>query len=448
MRTALIALAAIVVTAVVARGDPTELDRRLEAAGFDGALGARVHDQVDRAVAFLVKRQQPDGSFVEGNRGDHDVGYPRFEVTVLCALALRHAGTPAATAAAARAGAWLFGSDASAPREMETRVESAGLALALLADAPGRQQTVARLAGALVRAIEPKEAWWDYYGPGGDDSDPALKTWAAREHRYPNLMASHLAVLGLFAASRRTEIDVPTSIWTRHGLSLVDAQTRFDSWDIHRGPPMQPFPSFAHEDKDGWVLGTLLGFSDLVLCARALETAKDAPVGARPKLSKAIDRGRKALARDAGRTLAAPLSFIEIDPSPPAGIIVVTAPPGSDGPGAGPCYRLAALAKACIFAGLESVDGFAKPEADRNGRVVWKATGKKVSWYATGVNLLLEYATEGGGWAPSGDPKGPASESETAWGILFLVRYASAFHPTAPCPPDAPPVVPKPAMGG
>jgi hypothetical protein len=109
----LAALAAVAVAAHAgtARADHEETERRLKTAGIDPALREKIHGAIDRAVAFLLAHQTPEGRF-----HGPDVA-PAWQVgaTTLCALALRHAGTPPARAGAAKSLERLFPNESTTP---------------------------------------------------------------------------------------------------------------------------------------------------------------------------------------------------------------------------------------------------------------------------------------------------------------------------------------------
>src|SRR5262245_29583695 len=76
------------------RADYEETEQRLKTAGIEPALRDHIHAAIDRGVAFLLSRQDPDGSWPRREEGT----YEQTGIAALCTLALRHAGTAPAQA--------------------------------------------------------------------------------------------------------------------------------------------------------------------------------------------------------------------------------------------------------------------------------------------------------------------------------------------------------------
>ncbi len=422
---ALVAIAALAVLGSTASGDYEETERRLKADGVHSALRVKIHAAIDRGVAFLVQRQAADGTFDEHSvaQGEMAGGYPRAGVTLLCALALRHAGTPPTTGPVATAVASVI--DTPAQAMVERDVYQAGIVLMLLATVPGHDAAARRLASCLAGAIDEESSWWGYLTPGLR-TDPATGDPPQPFHQSsPNLSTSQFAALGLWAA-RRMGIAVPPGVWARHARSLWKAQTAEGSWPYcFSGDLAAQVP--ADIRLSGYATGTFMGLANLLLAREALA---DAPAFLRARIESAIDKARVALARDGAQTLRDLTNHIPNRPS-------------RGGPGLGDYYALYALEKACLFASAESSPSAGKPPPPPKGAKD-PVRGKlmKVPWYATGATWLVDVQRKDGGWSP--DPtdtrEGASSEIDTALALLFLVRAPSVFHPTTPSDVDAKPL--------
>jgi hypothetical protein len=447
---ALLGLAPFCIAVPHARADYEETERRLKACGTDDALRKQIHDAIDRGVKFLVSRQQADGSFVE------PAGYPASGVTLLCALALRHAGTPEAMTSLKGGLAYLFASDPPLPGEIEKDVYQAGIALMLLAHVPGYDAFARRFATALSGALDGDSDWWGYRTPGGDEVDPGAASPVFRDST-PNMSTSQFAALGLWAA-RRMGIAVPPTVWIRHATALCASQKKNGSWQYQRGgwTPRRKPGEVNLDDEFGVVTGTYMGLANLLLAQEALRAAPGVPDGVKSRVSTAIASARKALARHVPRSLTDPRASIHPEEEEPGrssrSRLPVRHYPAK--PGIGAYYTLFALEKACLFADIEAFDASRSAPLPPNRKPTPAAKGSgKVSWYATGAQWLLSVQRSDGGWSPNaGDPPGDdASEVDTALALLFLLRSPSVYHPTKPTEVDAKSVTPSeptaPPMG-
>ncbi len=432
---ALVAIAALPILASDARGDYEETERRLKACGVDDALRTKIHAAIDRGVAFLVKRQAADGTFAEHSVAqDTRVGYAPTGVTLLCTLALRHAGTPNTKAAVAKAVSRVF--DAPPQFEVEGQVYEAGIALMVLAAAPGHERAARRLTSALAGALDEKSSWWGYHTPG-PLADPAPDGRPAHfEDMCPNLSTCQFAALGLWAA-RRMGIAVPPGVWAKHAASLCDTQKGNGSWQYGNGGLAAANFLNVPPDQQGYPTGTFMGLANLLLAREAL---RDAPAFLRERIDAAIAKAKTALARDGSRTLRE-----------------LPTRPSFTQPGIGHYYTLYALEKACLFADFEAFETVGAPlPAPKGEKAPRKGKVPMIRWYATGARWLVEAQRKDGGWSP--DPTDPredaSSEIDTAFALLFLLRSPSVFHPTTASevdgrpPPAVTPRDPPTPMGG
>jgi hypothetical protein len=416
-----VALLALFTVRGPARADYEETELRLKSAGVADKLRAKVHKAIDRCVAYLVKQQLPKGTFE-----------PKSNVTgitLLSALALRHAGTAPTEAPVARAVAFLF--DGKAP-DVDTKSLSAyeaGLALMLL-HAIGRFQPEApRIASALVRGLDSATAWWGYDTPGpADEGGTAVPGGFAT--RDPNLSTTQFAALGLWAA-RRMGIAIHPSAWRLHAQSLIDSQGDTGSWPYavkREGGALR-----SEDSRKGYFTGTCMGLANLLLVRQALKADQPTdPLLAR--LDPAIAASLTSLRADA------PV-FLE---DPAAGDLQhLNAPtqlPGprlgpEDVPGIGAFYTLYALEKACLFADVEAIVPSERPGA--GDKKPAKGKGPKVYWYAATAEWLLSVQNQDGGWATAADKASNVVDSALA--LLILVRSPSTSHPTTPREVDAKP---------
>ncbi len=386
-----------------ARADYDETERRLAVAGVDADLRARIHQGIDRGVECLAKRQIGDGSYLDPAAMG---GLNRDGVTVLCALALRHAATPAAREPLARAMKYLFDARREPRDALVNEVYSAGLAAMLLMGDASREKEARRTGAGIVHGQDLRTGWWGYFN-GGDGSPSSA-------HDMIQLSTTQFAGLGL-CASVKSGVAVPRTTWDRHARGLATSQTADGSW------------GYMPAGKAGYPTGTFMGLANLLLAEAAL-----GDLTGDPDLLRAVGiakrKGLVALARDGAAVLDA-----LADGGTGAWAI---------GGASWSYYGLYALEKACIFADVERCGD--------------------VAWYPVGAEGLLRLQGTDGGWG--GVVDGPAGRQvyrrsdlvSTAFALLFLLRSAESFHPTTPSPidtprpkvttpTDPPPAVPPPA---
>jgi hypothetical protein len=422
-------LTALLFVTSIARADEVEMERRLKAIGVDGALREKIHRSIDRGVAFLLARQQPDGWFVEHSEAERTPEYSREGVSLLCSLALRHAGGRAVDLALKKAISAVFSNESSVTAKIEKRVYEGSIALMLLAAVPGHESIARRLASALVRGLDKSTGLWGYDTLGADDDySDGLAPRSNRES--PNLSTSQFAALGLVAA-RRMELPVPPSVWIRHAEGLCALQMDNGSWPYQPGNVADAMHS---------VTATYMGLANLLLAAERLAGTKDVPAGLAERISKAVLLARGALARGAKKTLAGPRAMgADYDD----GSTAPTLRRQQDGirrpayPGIGAYYTLFAFEKACIFGNVESFDTADSLLA--KGKPAAKPSAVRRLWYSAGAEWLLSVQGRDGGWPPSGGdpPEESSSEIDSALALLFLLRSPSVFHPTTPSGVDA-----------
>ena len=383
----LAAVAAGAVMPAVVRADYEETERRLKAVGVDDDLRAGVHRAIDRAVAWFAVRQISDGSWLDPGTWAGGWG-TRTALTTISALAVRHAGTPAAREVAGKAVRFLF-ERREARDEAVNFVYTAGLAsMLLLADA-SYPKVHGVIATGLATAQDARTGWFGYVGHAEGYASPSVRDLV-------QLSTTQFAALGLWAAARHG-IETPRDVWVRHARGLIAAQTKDGSWAY------VPNPKLA-----GYSTGTFMGLANLLLCERQL-----GDLSADPDLAKHLLAAKMlalaALRRDVPRILASV----------------------QEGQGAWSYegerwsyYGLYALEKACIFAGIERI-------GDRG-------------WYEEGARGLLALQEKDGGWGigsyRSVGTRYPARSDvlSTAFALLFLLRASEVYRPETPSPVDVP----------
>jgi hypothetical protein len=405
MRLAIVGVLCAVTAPRSARAETDETEKRLKAAGVDDALRDQVHTAINKGVEFLLKRQRKQGSFRELTSSDMQTW--EGGITLLCALALRHAGGPTTSAAVARAVEWTL--DAASPARFGlSQVYAGSLALMLLASVPGHDEDAKRIADTLVRGQNSGSGWWSYFA--GFDAKP--------DPYDGDLSNSQFAILGLRAAERRG-IEIPVDVWRRHAESLCAHQTPLGSWTYSIEKPAVPKkgakPAPPPAPREGGEVETMMGLANLLISKAALEKANTKSPGLlsaelASRIRNAVERGRTALNRHGSQMLA------DLPAHGHDGLSQV---------GWDDYYDLFSLEKACIFADVETI-------------------GTPPSyWYAAGAAWLVSVQHKDGGWdGYANAKKGRGSEIDTALALLFLERSVSVLHPTTPSEPAAVPAKP------
>lgn len=356
-------------------------EEALKALGIDADLRPRIHRAIDLAVRRIVRLQRPDGAYRAATPTTVPLDAGRAS---LLTLALAHASTAESMPAARRGARRLFVEDPGDAAALRSQTYHAGIAGLLAADplcgVPPKDS--ADLGRALVGGQDGSTGWWAY------NLNRISKLRAG-----VNLSTTQFAVLGLWGLSR-ARVDVPDRVWVQHAKGICRYQAADGSW------PYGPAKS-----KLGYVNGTFMGIASVLVAEDALR-AEGAHLELVRDLAVARTRGIPALRRDA----AAYFRLAE-----------ATARRG--GAGTFDAYGLYALEKACLFAGIDRIDGW--------------------SWYERGAKLLVEVQGEDGGWNDD--------LVSTAFGLLFLVRSPERHKPTVtvteapkPLAPATPPTPPRP----
>jgi len=380
-----------------ARADFEETERRLKSVGVDDALRADVHRAIDRAVAWFAAKQISDGSYLDPGTWAGGFG-SRTALTTVAALAVRHAGTPAAREVTDKAMRFLFARQK--PRDETVNfVYTAGLAsMLLLADGafPKIHETIGQ---GIASAIDARTGWFGYCGRLDGFIVPSVPDFV-------QLSTTQFAALGLWAAGRRG-FESPRDLWLRHARGLLATQTKSGSWAYMPNPVLP-----------GYSTGTFMGLANLLLCEKHLGDLSGDPELAK-RLLAAKTLGLGALRRDAVAVLDSLAA-------------------GRDGSWSyegerWSYYGLYALEKAAIFSGIERIGD--------------------VGWYEQGARGLLAMQEKDGGWGigsyrSSGTRFSARSDVlSTAFALLFLLRASEVYRPDTPSPVDAPkarPVTPAP----
>ena len=363
-------------------------EEALKALGIDSDLRPRIHRAIDLAVRRIVRLQRPDGAYRAATPTTVPLDAGRAS---LLTLALAHASTAESTPAARRGARRLFVEDAGDAAALRGQTYLAGIAGLLAADPSceiGPRDAV-DLGRALIGGQDGSTGWWAY----NLGRISKLRAGANVVPGVVNLSTTQFAVLGLWGLSR-VRVEVPDRVWVQHAKGICKYQAADGSW------PYGPAKS-----KVGYVNGTFMGIASVLVAEDALR-ADGAHLELVRDLAVARTRAIPALRRD----VAAYFRLAE-----------ATARRG--GAGTFDAYGLYALEKACLFAGIDRIDGW--------------------SWYERGAKLLVEVQDEDGGWNDD--------LVSTAFGLLFLVRSPERHKPTVtvteapkPLAPVAPPTPPRP----
>lgn len=407
------AIGACVAVAIVAGGGgrvPAHADAIADREAMLGRVGVpddlrpRIHRAIDTGAVWLARHVEKDGAlrFDGPSRPCADDG-----VSALATLAMAHARTPAALPAARLSTARLFGLSAAGRVEGPGRLRAAtyqtyvcGILGLLAADAELAVPRVraAELAELFERGQDRGSGWWGYALTAAGGSISRLRAGApapaAVAPALLNLSTTQFAALGARAVGV-AGAPVAVDLWRRHADGLCETQTDDGSWTYHP----------ARAAKQGYPNGTYMGLASLVLAEAALAgRVEEAPLLRRVAVARL--KGIAALRRDVDALLAA------LPPTPPG-------KPAAPGRVAVPLdgYSLYALEKACVFAGIERVEGG--------------------SWYVRLAEAIVARQDEGGSWGR--DP------IETSFLVLFLARSPERSSPVttvtdAPRPP--PPTTP------
>jgi hypothetical protein len=378
-----------------ARGDPEETEARLKLAGVPPELRTRIHDAIDRGVRYLSSRQREDGSF----QPDRRVPNPNREGhTAICGLALRHAGTPLGTRNGRRAIDWLVPAGSVGRPAIYKDIYVCGLTNLLLLADRRHPEIAAEVARYVAISIDKRTGWWSYFtryrGP------VERVEWSGS---VVQLSTTQFAGLAMWAGSRDGGAAHRTT-WRSHAYSLCGFQTTTGSWAY--APILPP--------ANGYPTGTFMGLANLLLAEAALgpRLALEEPDLAF-RIERAKSAGMRALARDARRVLKE-LRDGTVGSARTYGEL------SRGGSGWG-YYSLYALEKACVFAGVEELEG--------------------VRWYAEGATSLVGAQRADGAWVPNAGLQAPSNPFDvditTAFALLFLLRDAESYRATTPRSVDA-----------
>lgn len=389
-----------VVIAIVACGGtrvPTQADSIADREAMLGRVGVpddlrpRIHRAIDTGAVWLARHLDKDDlfRFAGPDRPAADDGS-----SALVTLALAHAGTPTVLPAARRSAQRLFGlgtarsGDAAfAARTHETY--GAGLLGLLASDADLEipRSRARELAGEFARGQERGSGYWGYRLDAGTYATSRLRGGARAPVGPVNLSTTQFAALGAHAVGR-AGAPVDADVWRRHADGLCERQTPDGSW-TYEG---------QRTAAGGYPNGTFMGLAGLCLAEAALQgNVEDAPLLKRVAVARL--KGLAALRRDVDAQLDAL--------HPPKGGVT----PFLDG------YSLYALEKACVFAGIEQVEGG--------------------SWYVRLAEAVVAQQADDGSWGR--DP------IRTSFFVLFLARspersspVTTVTDPPRPARPTAP----------
>ena len=344
--------------------------------GVDAKLRKQVLEAIDRGVKHLISLQEANGSF----GSSHQIG-----LSALAGLALRHAATTEAKAAAAKATTFLH-RDGSAWQ----RTYDAGIT-AMLLHADRKHRDLAKaIAQGLVLSQHEGNGWWGYR---------IYSSTTPRRGSSVNLSTTQFAVLGLWA-SERGGFAVSPKTWRRHLASLVQRQCLDGSWTYNAtggGTPAK-----------GYVNGTMMGAANFALAEQALKgTLRQDPafyrryLAARLRMLDAVRRDGQSLLRPTKSKRPMPAHHFDY-------------------------YGLYALEKACLFLGLERLGS--------------------MRWYPEAAKRLLQLQNPNGGWGRISRRRKKSRREmsdpiATSFALLVLLRSSEVYRPTTPSTIDTPRVV-------
>lgn len=385
----------LVAWAAPARADYEETEQRLKAAGVSDELRKRVHAAIDGAVEFLLRRQLENGSWPTP-KVDHL--HPPEAATVYAALALRHAGTPAARRGAKAALRWLIPKDGEGRWRLHHDIYIAGPMVMLLCADKSHAEVGRRIAGWIAKGQDERTGWWGYYtGYKGRQEMVARGDLA-------NLSTTQFAGLGLWAGDR-IGARTPFLTWREHLRALCRYQLPTGSWSY---APRYVEGKVAARTIDGYPNGTFMGAANFMLALSAVGDRLRIEPELKERVAITRTRALQALHRD-GRAV---LGSLRGNPF------------GKGWSYTGwSYYGLYALEKAALFWNLKELGG--------------------VPWYQTGAEVLLDIQNEDGGWGRARVPTSRTrwvAKSDTissCFALLFLLRSSRTYHPTTPRDVDA-----------
>lgn len=400
-----LALAALLLGAVAApapraRADEAATERRLKRIGVPKPLREEVRVAIDRGVDWLASKQGENGLwFAPDSHRYWQSRIPFGDVyNALATLALVHADTPTARAAASRALAHLLPADGPPAPWLVRTVPGAAYAEMILDATGGDPKLIGALAARIARARDPKSGAFAHLTAelpaAGLSTPPRVPPLAGPI----SLFSSQLGVLGLHVAELHGARGTRDA-WEDVLEGLLRGQQPDGSWRIsfHR-PDAISSPSAA---------ATPVGLASLALAARHLDVANDTGRGTsrRRRVEAALAASRDALRADGTLILWAARR----------GDWSTRRTPGLAGWWGADCdaWSLWALERACVTLGIESIDG--------------------TPWYAHAARTLVDSQQADGSWPfpPGGDA---AALMETSFALLVLLRDAE--RPAEDTPAD------------
>jgi Prenyltransferase and squalene oxidase repeat len=367
-----------------ALADWEAVSRRVDARITNPALKDGVRVAILAGVGYLLTEEAGRG------RVHQRIGGSQREVSHLCAIALRHAGTLKAARCADRLWKTACSSGAFTAQAARDVYDVALFGMgAQLMEADARRCAVT--ATALSKSQEHRNGYWGYRLGIAPRATPD----------FPNLSTTLFAALGLAALSR-TGHEPRTSTWEELLRGLLRQQTPSGSWGYRAmssddGPGVQPVLA----RRPGYPAGTFQGMAVLQIADTLCHRQQDQ---LRRKVRRAKRRGVSALKADVPEYLR---SFRDDDSSGSGG--------GSHG---WSYYGLYCLGLACSYANLGTVGGR--------------------DWYVEVCQGLVRTQRPDGGWGVrrSAHASQPDSVS-TAFALLFLCRAFDVTHPTTPASLDS-----------
>ena len=355
-----------------------EIEHRLKTAGVTPELRARIHAAIRKATTYLLSVQRPDGAITGDLAGNSPF---RVGFTSLAALALAHSGHADGAEGARRALRWLVPPKGKPRMKVTGGIYEGGIMAMLLKALDTRPDVAQRIVEQVIDAQDDDTAWWAYC-----TDDCTGCSWGVTGTTIFNLSTSQFAALALWAGALTSKHDFGKPLrvaWNEHLESLLRFQMHAGDW------PYVPDNGGASPNS------AAMGYANLLLCEGAMKDRLNEDMRLLQRVRAARRKGLVKLAKDGGALL---------DKKAFKGVLDV--------------YGYYALEKACVFAGVQQLDGR--------------------HWYVEGAQRLLKNQRKTGSWAGTWSRfvRGKTGVRDdvvaTSFALLFLLRVSETYRPTTP----------------